>query len=271
MRGVVHRGGDVGVYDLGRAAPGRALAPFVEHLWWVRRDLVGREPRTVRTLPFPAVNLTVEDGTAGEVRHGHPMPAALVHGVPTGAFTVELSGTGWVVGARFAPGGWAAWSGRGAAALTDRVVLAGDVDPAWGAAGEAVLAAADVPERLEVLRELLSRRAVEPDGEYLGVRASVEAAAADPSQRVEDLASALGCSTRTLQRRYARLVGVSPKWVLTRYRLQEAALELERDAGADLAEVAHRLGWYDQSHLSADLRRVLGTTPGRYARAARRA
>ena len=270
VRGVVHRAVDLGVYDVGRAAPGPVLAPFVEHLWWVRWDLVGREPRTVRTIPFPAVNLTVEDGRTGEVRHGHPLPAALVHGVPSGAFSVELDGAGWAVGVRFAPGGWAAWSRRDAAALTGRVVLAGDLDPAWGAAGRAVMAAADVPERLEVLREHLSRRPVEPDARYLAVRAGVEAAAADPSQRVEDLAGSLGCSARTLQRRFARLVGVGPKWVLARYRLQEAVLELERD-GADLAEVAHRFGWYDQSHLAADLRRVLGTTPGRYARAARSA
>jgi len=62
-----------------------------------------------------------------------------------------------------------------------------------------------------------------------------------------------------------RLVGVSPKWVLMRYPLQEAALQLEQHPSADLTDIALGLGWYDQSHLSEDFRRVLGTTPRRYA------
>jgi len=72
-----------------------------------------------------------------------------------------------------------------------------------------------------------------------------------------------------LQRRLRRLVGVSPKWVLMRYPLQAAALQLEQHPSADLTDIALGLGWYDQSHLSEDFRRVLGTTPGRYAERAR--
>ena len=33
----------------------------------------------------------------------------------------------------------------------------------------------------------------------------------------------------------------------------------------DLVELAVRLGWYDQAHLTNDFRRMLGETPGQYA------
>ena len=39
----------------------------------------------------PALHLTVEWGTPGEVRHGHELPAVLVHGVVS---TVFSSGSG---------------------------------------------------------------------------------------------------------------------------------------------------------------------------------
>jgi transcriptional regulator GlxA family with amidase domain len=89
--------------------------------------------------------------------------------------------------------------------------------------------------------------------------------------RVEQLVEVSGWSLRTLQRRFRSQLGVSPKWVLARFRLQEAALALERDPATDLAALAVRLGWYDQAHLTNDFRRMLGETPGQYAsRAVRR-
>ena len=62
-------------------------------------------------------------------------------------------------------------------------------------------------------------------------------------------------------------VGVPVKWVLCRYRLQQAALEIESDPGVDFADLAVRLGWYDQAHFINDFRSMLGSTPGDYANA----
>jgi AraC-like DNA-binding protein len=53
--------------------------------------------------------------------------------------------------------------------------------------------------------------------------------------------------------------------MLCRYRLQQAALEIETCAGVDFADLAARLGWYDQAHFINDFRSMLGCTPGEYA------
>ena len=53
--------------------------------------------------------------------------------------------------------------------------------------------------------------------------------------------------------------------VLCRYRLQQAALEIETHPGVDFADLAVRLGWYDQAHFINDFRAMLGCTPGEYA------
>jgi len=55
------------------------------------------------------------------------------------------------------------------------------------------------------------------------------------------------------------------KCVLCCYRLQHAALELECDPTVDGADLAVRLGWYDQAHFINDFRSMLGCTPGEYA------
>jgi AraC-like DNA-binding protein len=81
----------------------------------------------------------------------------------------------------------------------------------------------------------------------------------------EQLVELTGWSMRTLQRRFRVQLGVSPKQVLSRFRLQEAAWQLEREPDLELADPAVRLGWYDQSHFNRDFRLLLGETPARYA------
>lgn len=269
----MHRAGSGDLFDLVRGPVGPNAAPFAQNLWEVRWDRHDGPPRTSRTIPFPAVNLTVETGSAGEVRHGHPLPATLLHGVVTRTFEVTLDGAGWACGVKFRPGGWSAWSGRDAAPWTDRVVPAGPLlEPlGLGGLGAAVLAAADGAERHAVLREVLERHAPEPDADFLRLRDLVDRMRDDPSLiRVEQLPELVGWSPRTLQRQFRARVGVPAKWVLARFRLQEAAVELERDPAVNLAELSTRLGWHDQAHFTNDFRRMLGTTPARYAAAARR-
>jgi transcriptional regulator GlxA family with amidase domain len=71
-------------------------------------------------------------------------------------------------------------------------------------------------------------------------------------------------STRSLQRLFAAYVGVSPKAVLARYRLQDAAALIDAGEVDDLAALAADLGWFDQAHFSRDFRAVVGMTPSAY-------
>jgi len=89
----------------------------------------------------------------------------------------------------------------------------------------------------------------------------------DRLHRAEQVMELSPWSARTTQRVFRRYVGVPVKWVLCRYRLQQAALEIESDPDVDFADLAVRLGWYDQAHFINDFRSMLGSTPGEYASA----
>jgi AraC-like DNA-binding protein len=84
--------------------------------------------------------------------------------------------------------------------------------------------------------------------------------------RAEDLARVAGISVRSLHRLFERYVGVSPKWVVRRSRIQEAAERVARGEHVDWAGAAHDLGYHDQSHLIRDFRDQIGSTPAAYAR-----
>jgi AraC-like DNA-binding protein len=88
----------------------------------------------------------------------------------------------------------------------------------------------------------------------------------DPGlRRVDELCAASGLSARTLQRLFADYVGVSPKWVMRRARLHEAAERADSGEPVDWAALAADLGYADQAHLTRDFTVTIGVPPSRYA------
>lgn len=257
MRGVVGRPASSSAFDLQRWAPSGEAARFVEHFWSVTWDLRGRPSFDSTVLTFPSMHLTREWGTDHE-RHGMPLPNTLVHGVVEHVFRTTLRGRGAVVGARFSPGGFVARFGGDAASFTGRVVVAEMICGADHLED-------DVPAAAEQLDRLIGGTSVD-DPVLAPLTVLLDRMRDDPDlQRVEQVMAHSPWSVRTTQRVFRRYVGVPPKWVLCRYRLQNAAWEIETNADVDFADLAVRLGWYDQAHFTNDFRAMLGTTPGEYA------
>jgi AraC-like DNA-binding protein len=265
QRGLVRRPATAGAFSTHRYPPGEDLSPWIAHFWAVTWDRGDAEPLESSVISFPAMHLTVEWGEPGSVRHSHPMPATLVHGLVSRVFRVTLTGQGGVAGARFRADGFHAWSGSDAADLTDRVVPAGELlGDEIGSLHTGLGPDTEPDEQLDRLRRALERR--RPTTAPSGVGAVVDLMARDPSLiRVDQVARSVAVSERTLQRRFRREIGIGPKWVLSRFRLQEAALALERDPDADLGALAPQLGFYDQSHLTHTFVEMLGETPAAYA------
>jgi AraC-like DNA-binding protein len=112
----------------------------------------------------------------------------------------------------------------------------------------------------------LIARGDNPDCAYMELATLVDRIRDDISiHRVDQVMSYSPWGVRTTQRLFRRYLGVPVKWVLCRYRLQNAALEIETDPDVDHADLAVRLGWYDQAHFINDFRAMLGATPGEHA------
>ncbi|OMB96053.1 AraC family transcriptional regulator [Mycobacterium sp. NS-7484] len=258
-RGVVGRAGTVAAFDLHRWTPSDEAGRFVEHFWSVSWDRREAGPFESTVITFPAMHLTREWGDDG-LRHGHRLPATLLHGVVPKVFRITISGRGAVVGARFRPGGFTARFGGDAAAMTGRVVSVSELSGAPVVLGETVASAH------AGLEAVIGATAEPLDDSYRALCALCERMSADGSlHRVEQVMQYSPWSTRTTQRVFQRYVGVTVKWVLCRYRLQQAALEIETTPDLDFADLAVRLGWYDQAHFTKDFRSMLGCTPGEYA------
>jgi AraC-like DNA-binding protein len=89
--------------------------------------------------------------------------------------------------------------------------------------------------------------------------------------RVDDIVALYGLNKRTLQRLFAKYVGVSPKWVIQRYRLHEAAARLAGSPDVSHAALASDLGYSDQAHFVRDFKKIVGMSPAAYGRGMRAA
>jgi AraC-like DNA-binding protein len=239
-----------------RYVPEAPLDQSLEHFWSVSWRLPPGEQVVRQTLPHPAFHVIVEEG------------AARVSGVARARFTRVLEGEGRVFGAKFWPGAFRGLLAASAATLTDRVVPFSDVVGAAraGRYGRAIQAAPDDHARVDVASRFFLELLPTPPADGALLQRLVQAAATDRSiTTVEDLRARSGMHLRELQRWFRDAVGVSPKWVIQRYRLHEALAALEQRRST-VAQLAAELGYADQAHFARDFKRLVGVAPSAYAR-----
>ena len=87
--------------------------------------------------------------------------------------------------------------------------------------------------------------------------------------RVDELVIGMeSLNKRSLQRLFNQYVGVSPKWAIQRYRLQDAADQLIKDQDTDCTDMAQRLGYLMYHTIIKDFRTIISLSPAEYARRA---
>ncbi len=259
--------------DFARSPAGDVLEGLVEWFWSVAWDLPEPFAHDQQVLNHPAGNISI--GTLDD--SGIPLDPAegRVYGVLTNLSHRHLTGKGWTIAARTTVGGIGALLNVPAKTVTDSQLAFDAALPDLDAnLVAAVTAEATNALRIGRLRYALSDMIAQRDPALVAEAREVAVVAATAEhdrsiRRVEQLASAAGVSVRTLQRLFDLHVGVSPSFIIRRWRIIEAA-ESARDAIDDdrewqgWANVASELGYADQAHMTRDFRAHLGTSPAAY-------
>jgi AraC-like DNA-binding protein len=238
---------------LERFEPGETLRPFVEHYWAVTWEA---QPRVTReTVPHPSVHLVLEAG------------CSTLHGVYPRRFSRIIEGTGRVLGTKFRPGGFRAFVSESVARLTGKIVAPSAI---FGTSIDTLEAEAttcvQASDAFELVDAFLTRSNPTATPEFSKISEIVAAIAGDHSiTRVDMLTERFDIGPRHLQRIFRDYVGVSPKWVIQRHRLIEAAQRLgRRDQSIDFAALALELGYSDQPHFIRAFKQMVGMSPAEY-------
>ena len=223
-----------------------ALVPVVGQTQHVDRLPDGRTTLVFRVL---------EEGRTGDV---------CVAGPRTRALFKSATGVTRAVMLQFKPGWSVPLLGVATNELTDRIVPLEDL---WGRPGGdlclELLATRSVPEVMERLTHALAHRlhqTVEPASARLARRA-VRLLEGD-EVRVERVAERLGVTARHLRRAFTESIGIGPKEFARTVRLQRVVRMTA--TSRDWGRIAADAGYYDQAHLIADFRELVGLTPGAF-------
>lgn len=237
-----------------RFFPAPELADFVAHFWTVRWDRRGRPSFLAEALPHPCVQLLFERGRAE------------VAGLSTQIFRRRLRGQGRVFGVKFRPGAFHPLFGAPVSRLRDRVQsLASVFGKQSDVLRDAILEEPAVERCVGLAQAFLRERLPAMPEATAELRDLVERLAVDQSiTRVEQAAALIGLDVRTLQRRFDTAVGMTPKWVIQRYRLHEAAEHLARQQAPDFASLALELGYFDQPHFVRSFKASTGRAPSHH-------
>jgi AraC-like DNA-binding protein len=197
----------------------------------------------------------IEGGREGDV---------WVAGPRTRAVFKSKTGVARMVTLRFKPGWSVPLLGVAASELADRLVPLEDV---WGRVGRELggelLAARSRADVMDRVARALVLRAGQPFEAASGQLARRAVRLLEGGEvRVERVADRLGVTARHLRRAFIENVGIGPKEFARTARLQRAVRMAA--TSCDWARIAANAGYYDQAHLIADFRQLVGLTPGAF-------
>lgn len=243
-------------FRLSRRKPAATLSLFIDHYWIVAWNLCNRAPYTQETLPQPNVHVVFEKNNSH------------ASGVVTGKFSRYLEGKSHVFGIRFGPGRFRSFLGYTVSQLTNRTKPVREIFGDEVTKLEEIVVSEAPEDELVIAADcFFQSRIPEPDAKTDFAKELVRVAL---EQRdlfaVDVLAGRSGLGKRSLQRLFSEYVGVSPKWVIRRYRLHEAVERFRSGERLDCAQLAVELGYFDQAHLIKDFKSILGYTPTEFQR-----
>ena len=252
-------------------APRLALAPHV-HCTWL---FDGEEDGVEQAVP--------PDGRCELIAHGsrpydergddgawHAQPPLLFAGQLTRPLVLRSRGAVAVIGIRFTPAGAWAFVGAPLADCTDRRIDLGALHSAPAAASlrTQLVRVGDEQERIAIVSRYVAARIAISKGrrDRAVERCVARLLASEGRVTLAALSALAGVGERQLQRRFAEVVGISPRMLGVVVRLRRVFDALRDEPWSSWSERAQAAGFFDHPQMARDFRRLLGTAPSQWSR-----
>jgi AraC-like DNA-binding protein len=254
--------------------PRAPLNEFVERMWLVSG---GQTSRRERILPSGTIELVINllqdevriDRTA-RCPSAQAFSGLVISGPYSAAFVIDATQHAAMMGVHFRPAGACAVLGVPSAEFTDAHV---ECAALWGDGvarelRQRLCTATSHRARFHYLeRALIARLRTSPPLHPV-VRFALDCFASDGAS-IRDVARRSGLSHRRFLTIFKSEVGLAPKEFCRILRFQQVHAAAQRTGCIDWTDLALSCGFYDQSHLGNEFRRLSGLTPTEYERAIR--
>ncbi len=243
--------------------PVAPLSRVVECFWTLEGEAAGPSSPE-RILPDGCVELILNFGAAFEqhcVDGPRLQPRNFLVGQMTGPIMISPTARVELLGIRFHPGGTLPFLRFPLHEMTDQIVELGSLSgrlerDLMQVTSESFL----LSERVKAVETLLTRYLTNDKRDSWLIALAERIVDSRGLVSVDQLANDAGVSSRQLERRFLREVGVGPKLLGRIIRFQQVFRAVEHCNSA-WAEVAIECGYYDQAHLIRDFNQFAQQTP----------
>lgn len=240
------------------------LSAHLECFWFASKDGPAGLPE--RVLPDGCVEWIFHLGAPfkrlNQANEWATQPRSFVVGELTRFILLQPTGPVDTMGVRFRPGGAYRFLPFPVGLLTDSFVSTGNI---WGRDGEyleeAVLNARSHQHRQDAVETFLLSRLIDSEPRRRFDAAVGEVLRSRGQMRVNQIAAAIGCSPRQLEREFRAAAGLSPKALARVIRFQNLLRLAGEDALRQWAGVALDCGYADQPHMVREFRELTGQSP----------
>ena len=253
LTGVQHLQISAERYHLRRYIPDTPLITLVEQFWLVNWYLTDEIPHIQKNLPDPNFHLIFENQKLKLI------------GPISKTYNYKMEGVGQIIGIKFQLG---ALSNHLALPISNYVDKEVNLQKLINFDVDELIATLNGIKNDEQIIERLKTYMVPlvttPSSDLIKVRELVNLIKNDTGIiKVEQLSVKSKLSIRTIQRYFKHHLGLSPKWLIRKYRLHQA-LDLLEQQEVNFLDIVEYLGYTDQSHLIRDFKEIIGVTPNNY-------
>lgn len=243
-------------------APSAVLAPYLD-AFWDYDDLTGEENASLSILPDTATYLCFLYGDLLQTTHKTARYCTRSGVAGFQSFRSDLGGIGNISGvsARLTAWGLNVFSRGVIKECAEKRVDCRDIFPKYTIEQiEDDLALQRTPEeRVQYIERFLLSILNKGNEDRLILHACKELTSSMGNYPIRTLARDLGMSERTLERRFINHIGATPKKYARVVRLRNALFQRRRSPS--WTDVAHAVGYYDQSHMIHDFQELYGLSP----------
>lgn len=244
------------------------LAPLID-CYWTLEVPAAPDPVKQRIIPDGLIELAFilgDDIKRYTTQSEYILqPRAMVLGQTMAPFYIEPVGAVNTFAIRFYPYGFAAFTNVPIKDLADRetplALLFGDRVAAE--LEQKIAAAENVEQRIAIMEDFLLARLTAPAAIDQLVKSTVDAIyASGGGAAIKSILKDSPAERRRLERKFVKLIGISPKQLGKVIRLQAALKQMLGEQAASLTRIAHESEYYDQAHFIKDFKEFTGVNPG---------
>ena len=247
--------------------PSGILANFIRHYWILEADVSEGEV-CERIIPTGNIELMFHYGDPfivnKHLKEAREQPRTFVSGISSNYADIYTHGTSGLITVTFLPHGACNFFKFPLNQIEDSIV---DMDDLYKESikpvEEQIWAASSIKERLAVVEDFLLRQFSPVYNRELSVIQKGVSLINESKGQItaKDLANELALSPKSLERKFASLLGKTPKQFLRIVRFQEVIRLFSQNDYSYLTDYAYTGGYFDQAHFIKDFKALSGYTP----------